>query len=297
MLSRRWFGILVAITALGPAGGPVRADTASKARFDALLAELQGDAALAAQIRGATDKPILPKGARRADAKARPSKLKISSRAERLIVAAEVTGQTVYTKRYQGPIWPKGRSGVTVGIGYDIGHTIPEQFWYDWKDFINLESLDRLMIGCEATGEEAELLLEAIRDVRIPWDVAYRQFVRQQLPREIGLAERSLPNFADLPEDSRGALVSLTYNRGASRFAAAADPDDELDRGREMRAIYAHMQTRNFASIPNELIAMRRIWADNPDMTGVVKRREAEAALFQIGMDGLGDIPTGIVIR
>jgi hypothetical protein len=283
--------------AAGGLAPPASAALADQARFDTLLAEFQDDAALAAGIRAGVDKPILPKGARRADAKAKPSKLKISSRAERLIVAAEVTSQAVYVKRYQGPIWPKGRSGVTVGVGYDIGHTIPEQFWRDWKDYLHAEVLDRLMICCEVTGGEAETLLEAVKDIRIPWDVAYRQFVVQQLPREIGLAERSLQNFAQLPEDCRGALVSLTYNRGASRFAAPRDPDDGLDRGREMRAIFGHMRDGAFAAIPQELMAMRRIWTGNPDMAGVVKRREAEAVLFQIGLDSSDAIPTGIVIR
>jgi GH24 family phage-related lysozyme (muramidase) len=267
------------------------------AKFNALLAGLQGDPDLAAGAKEGADKPILSVAARRAGAKTKPSKLKISNRAMRLIVTAEVTSPAVYAKRYQGAIWPKGQSGVTVGVGYDIGHTIPEQFWSDWKPYLPHETIDRLMIGCETTGEDANFLLEALRDIKIPWDIAQKQFEQRQLPREIGLAERSLPNFAELPEDCRGAIVSLTYNRGAAGFQAA--PLDEPEgRRKEMKAVYDLMVARNFAAIPEQFLSMRRLWADKPSMAGVVLRREAEATLFQIGLDGRADLNLqGIVIR
>lgn len=273
-----------------------RADD-SLARFNALLAGLQGDPNLAAGAKEGADKPIMTVSARRAGAKVKPSKLKISNRAVKLIVSAEVTSPDVYTKRYQGAIWPKGQSGVTVGVGYDIGHTIPEQFWNDWKPYLPHELLDRLMIGCETTGEEAALLLEALQDIKIPWSVAQKQFEQRQLPREIGLAERSLPNFAELPEDCRGAIVSLTYNRGTAGFQAGP-LDEPQGRRREMKAIFDYMDARDFAAIPAEFLKMRRLWEGKPSMTGVVLRREAEAALFQIGLDSRVDLNAqGIVIR
>lgn len=267
------------------------------ARFNALLAGLQGDPELAERAKEGADKPVLPAAARRAGAKTKPSKLKISNRAAQLIVTAEVTSPNVYTKRYQGAIWPKGQSGVTVGVGYDIGHTVPEQFWNDWKPYLSQEMLDRLMIGCEATGDEAAFLLEALRDIKIPWEIAQKQFEQRQLPREIGLAERSLPNFAELPEDCRGAIVSLTYNRGTAGFQLA--PLDEPEgRRKEMKTVYDLMVARNFAAIPGEFLKMRRLWDGKPSMKGVVLRREAEAALFQIGLDSQADLNLqGIVIR
>jgi GH24 family phage-related lysozyme (muramidase) len=267
------------------------------ARFNALLAGLQGDPELAARAKEGADKPVLTAAGRRAGAKVKPSKLKISNRSVKLIVSAEVTSPDVYTKRYQGAIWPKGQSGVTVGVGYDIGHTIPEQFWNDWKPYIPHEVLDRLMIGCETTGEDAALLLEALRDIKIPWNVAQKQFEQRQLPREIGLAERSLPNFAALPEDCRGAIVSLTYNRGTAGFQVAP-LDEPQGRRREMKAIYDFMDAGNFGAIPAEFLKMRRLWEGKPSMAGVVLRREAEAALFQIGLDSRVDLNAqGIVIR
>jgi GH24 family phage-related lysozyme (muramidase) len=297
MLTRRSLVLAAALGGFAAAiARPARAQD-SLSRFNALLSGLQSDPELALAAKPGADKTVMTVAARRADAKSRPSKLKISERASQLIVTAEVTSPKVYTKRYQGAIWPKGQSGVTVGIGYDIGHTVPEQLLRDWKPFVPHEVLDRLMIGCEATGEEAQLLLEALRDVKISWDIAYRQFTAQQLPREIGLAERTLPNFAELPLDCRGAIVSLTYNRGTAGFQAA--PLDEPEgRRKEMKAVYDMMAARDFAAIPDQFMAMRRLWEDKPGMAGVVLRREAEAALFQLGLDAMADLNLqGIVIR
>lgn len=293
MRTRREF---LALTAAALSVRPAFAQD-SLSRFNRLLAGLQGDPELAPGAKEASDKAVPSVAARRADAKSRPSKLKISNRSAQLIVSAEVTSPKVYTKRYQGAIWPKGQSGVTVGIGYDIGHAVAEQLKRDWTPFLGHELLDRLLIACEATGEEAQILLEALRDIKIPWDVAHRQFLQQQLPREIGLAERTLPNFAELPEDSRGAIVSLTYNRGAAGFQAA--PLDEPEgRRKEMKAIYDLMVARDFAAVPDQFLSMRRIWEGKPSMAGVVLRREAEAALFQIGLDSQTDLNLqGIVIR
>jgi hypothetical protein len=95
--------------------------------------------------------------------------------------------------------------------------------------------------------------------------------------RWVGLVERSLPNTGAIGPDCLGALVSLTYNRGASFGKAGA-------RYREMRNIKAHMAAKAFGDIPDEFRSMKRLW---PDMTGLQKRREREARLFQRGLAAL----------
>jgi hypothetical protein len=71
-----------------------------------------------------------------------------------------------------------------------------------------------------------------------------------------------------------GALVSLTYNRGAS-FGKQAD------RYREMSSIKAHMENSQFAKIPGEFRSMKRLW---PGVRGLQERREFEARLFEKGL-------------
>ncbi len=45
----------------------------------------------------------------------------ISKKAIEMIIKHEVGGRAVYEKRYQKPIWAGGDSGVTIGLGYDVG--------------------------------------------------------------------------------------------------------------------------------------------------------------------------------
>jgi hypothetical protein len=59
--------------------------------------------------------------------------LSISPPALALIVGFEVSGEQAYTNKNTRPIWPQGQSGVTVGIGYDVGHHTGEQLRKDWE--------------------------------------------------------------------------------------------------------------------------------------------------------------------
>ena len=43
-----------------------------------------------------------------------------------------MTGEQAYTKKYRKPVWPKGQSGVTIGIGYDVGYASKPQLRADW---------------------------------------------------------------------------------------------------------------------------------------------------------------------
>lgn len=97
------------------------------------------------------------------------------------------------------------------------------------------------------------------------------------IPRWVALVEKSLPNIGDIGPDCLGALVSLTYNRGAS-FSKPGD------RYREMRDIKDHMTAREFAQIPDDIRSMKRLW---PDVPGLQNRREREAQLFENGLASL----------
>ncbi|MEJ2117138.1 MAG: CHAP domain-containing protein, partial [Alphaproteobacteria bacterium] len=52
----------------------------------------------------------------------------ISDEAFDLIVEFEVTNQQVYEGKYRKAVWPGHSSGVTIGIGYDVGHVSKSQF-------------------------------------------------------------------------------------------------------------------------------------------------------------------------
>jgi GH24 family phage-related lysozyme (muramidase) len=257
---------------------------ALEVRFDQLLARLQARADLLSASRVYREGKIFALAEGRAlAARPSPSKTPISMRATDLIVACEVTSQKKYTHSYQRATWPGGASGATIGVGYDIGYVTIDWLRQDWQDYVSDEAIANLGTACGVTGRRARQLIPKLGDVVIDWTIADRQFLEQVQPRYVGETENALPNTNLLNPDCLGALVSLVYNRGAS-FSTGHNPKtDPLDRFREMRAIKAHMQSKEFSSIPAEIRGMKRLW-DPASMAGLVQRRELEAALFELGI-------------
>lgn len=202
------------------------------------------------------------------------SGLLISERAYDLIISFEVSSEAVYNKRYRHPEWPGGRSGVTVGIGYDVGYASAAQITNDWTGQIDAAMIQSLQDVRGLKGQEAQNALGRVRNVDVPWASAINVHQKTVIPRWVGIVTHALPNHDKLSADSLGALVSLTYNRGAS-YAAAGN------RYEEMRAIKQCMETENFAGIPGQIRAMKRLW---PNVQGLLIRRDREADLFKAGL-------------
>jgi hypothetical protein len=99
------------------------------------------------------------------------------------------------------------------------------------------------------------------------------------------LVLRSLAHARELDANCFGALFSLVYNRGAS-FTFAGD------RFREMRSIRSHMHDRSLAAIPGDFRAMKRLW-QGQGFEGLLKRRDAEADLFQRGLTAAAPAAAG----
>lgn len=210
----------------------------------------------------------------------------ISQDAVDLIVREEVSSKAVYEHKYQHPEWPGGRSGVTIGIGYDVGAGVSSkaQLMSDWAGHIPDAMITALEPCIGVTGERARVMLPSVRGkVTVPWEAAMIVFMRVDVPRWYARCKKSLLNFEELPPDCKGALVSLAYNRGIS-FERGGD------RYREMRAIHSHMAARSFASIAGEFRSMKRLWTD-----GLVGRREHEAVMFARGLAHPAPAPAGPV--
>jgi GH24 family phage-related lysozyme (muramidase) len=204
-----------------------------------------------------------------------PSATPISQRAFDLIVFFEVTSKQTYTQKYRKPIWPQGASGVTMGIGYDVGYASRAQLWDDWRGIIPDQMIQALERAIGVTGTPAKALASALGGVvDVDWEAAISVHRNRVMPRWIALVERSLKNTAAIGPHSLGALVSLTYNRGAS-FGK------DGDRYREMRTIKEHMAAKTFDKISDDFRAMKRLW---PNVQGLQLRRDREAQLFEDGL-------------
>jgi hypothetical protein len=206
-----------------------------------------------------------------------PSNRAVSKRAVDLLIGFEVSSPALYHKRYERPVVPGGESGLTIGVGYDLGYVSKVMCKDDWSPYLTPDQVTALLKVCTKVKAEAKAARASVSAIVIPWDVADQQFRVCILPRYVAMTLYRLPNASKLSDDSLGALVSLIYNRGAS-FTKPGD------RYKEMRAIKDHLENEEFDQIPGEIRAMKRIWLGKPDLAGLLTRRDLEAQLFEIGL-------------
>jgi len=213
---------------------------------------------------------------------------RVSDRAFKLIVDYETGGKTFYEQVIKSrPIWPKEASGITIGFGYDLGYVSLAEYRRDWAGVIATLTATQTTameacIGFHSGKDSAATmlrLLAAVKGLVFSWDDSQVVFKAKTLPKFALLTEQSLPNCNLLNGDCFGVLVSLTFNRGAS-YGKSHKPGDVKDRYREMRAIRADMDAKNFADIPKQLKDMIRIWVGTAVETGLRRRRIDEANLF-----------------
>lgn len=253
--------------ALGQAGRAVAADGD---RLSSLLAQLEADPSLVEdswQYRS----PEISRGV----GTGRASTRRISARATDMIIQFEVVSRQRYERLYSRPIWPKGKSGVTIGIGYDLRFVNRAMLERDWGKLLDAPTVARLAQVLRKGGVVARDALPLVREVQVPWTPADAQF-RAFVPYAVAQTEDVFANSGALSDDSFGALVSLVYNRGAAIPRGS-------DSRREMLAIHDLMAAKNFAAVPAQIRSMKRLWP-GPDARGLIIRREAEAVLFEVGM-------------
>lgn len=209
-----------------------------------------------------------------------PSNLSISGDSKKFIMFYEVTGEGNYNKKLKSPIWPGEDSGVTIGIGYDLGYASQADLQGEWGNYVHPFIIKRLAVACGKRGKDAQNILTDLKNVHIEWEDAYKQFTEKLLPVFVALTETFCDNLEDIHEDCRGALTSLVFNRGT----ALELKNDPLDSRREMREIKDLMKKKQYSGIPQKFLDMQRLWKGNSKVRGVVDRRAGEAALFERGL-------------
>jgi hypothetical protein len=202
----------------------------------------------------------------------------LSKKSLDLILEFEVGGgENYYNKFLKNPAWPEGQSGVTIGVGYDLGYVNKTEFSEDWKD-LPKEIFNRLYKVVGIKGYNAKNLIRGLKDITIPWDLALKVFNNKTVTKFYNLTQQTFPNFDNLPEDAKGGLVSLVFNRGAAL---------EGDRRREMKLIRDGMKLvsnydqKALTFIANQIRNMKRIWIGGSIEKGMSRRRDAEAKLIE----------------
>jgi GH24 family phage-related lysozyme (muramidase)/peptidoglycan hydrolase-like protein with peptidoglycan-binding domain len=215
--------------------------------------------------------------------------MRSSQKALDLIVAEEVTSEAVYTAKYQHPEWPGLQSGVTIGIGYDCGYATASRIAQDWGPHLPASAVALLQTTSGKVGAAAHAALAGVRSVTVPWSAAMAVFEERDMPKWEAGVLKAIPSAAELPPDCFGVITSVAYNRGVS-FTKAGD------RYKEMRDIRTHITNGDWASVPDDLRSMKRLWdgSTGKRTSGLVNRREHEAALFEEGLEG-APIPEAVV--
>jgi hypothetical protein len=198
-----------------------------------------------------------------------PCSLEVSQSGLDLLVAFEVSSPAYYAKKLRRPCWPGGESGVTIGIGYDVGVTSAKQIEQDWRGQLTDEAVDRLLTVQSITGVRAKQLARDLSDVDVAFDIAQTVFYRCTVPQ---FARRTLdvyPRVDRLPPDAQAMVLSLVYNRG-TRLSGS--------RRQHMAALKPLIARGDLAAMAGQFELMTELW---PDVPGLCARRRKEAAMIR----------------
>jgi Putative peptidoglycan binding domain len=196
----------------------------------------------------------------------------LSYKAIELILEFEIGGgKQYYEKFFKRPIWPEGASGVTIGIGYDLGYNSVEVFNQDWHKLGDVEQ-KRLSDCCGLKEDAAKQRLASVRDIMISWELAWEVFNVVTVPKFYNFTKEAFPGFEELPADVQGGLVSLVFNRGTSM---------QGNRRLEMRVVRDLVTKKNVRKIAEQIRKMKRIWLGTTIEEGMNRRRDAEADLIE----------------
>jgi len=187
----------------------------------------------------------------------------------------EVGSCAEYETECSRPAWPGVESGVTIGVGYDLGQE--SGFEADWSDVLTPDQMSALTPWVGIRGEAAKPGVAALAGITIPWNAAWTAFIRRSLPDYISETRNAFAGWDRLPKLCFGVLVDLVYNRGAGM----TDSPPGSGNRQEMRDIRDAVASGQFQTIPASLRAMKRLWPNAPGLQG---RRDREAALFEEGL-------------
>lgn len=196
--------------------------------------------------------------------------LRISTESKTLIVEFETGGQAYYRKALAKPSWPGGASGVTVGIGYDVGYNTRAQVLADWQALPESHR-NALASSAGIKGVAAKPRASALKWIVVPWETAETVFVANTMPRFGKMTSTAFSGITGKHGHVQGALLSIVFNRGASMSG---------DSRREMRSIRSSVATGNIRAIPGQIRAMKRLWYGK-GLDGLLRRRDAEARLVE----------------
>lgn len=200
-----------------------------------------------------------------------PLGLTLTSDGVAAIVRYEIGSDAHYRRELQQPSWPGGESGVTIGIGYDLGYTSVERFAMDWQEYLSTAEFDQLSAVCTMKKSAAREVSSNLQHISISLPKARKVFRHSSLYEYARRAKKAYPGLESLEPDAQSAIVSLVFNRGTSMRGPSR---------KEMLNIRELVDACDHEGIACEIESMKRIW-EGRNLNGLLKRRDAEAAMVR----------------
>ncbi|WP_035477419.1 glycoside hydrolase family protein [Aliagarivorans taiwanensis] len=237
---------------------------------------VEADGQLGPQTLSAIEKAVFGKEGHGSPVQAGPAQLglRLSKSGIEQIVAYEIGSPAYYDKQLQSPCWPGGQSGVTIGIGYDLGYASRSQFAEDWQPLPDAVKHTLIkVLGLK--GHKAKRQIASLRNIKIPYAVALDVFTRSSLPSYASKTLKAYPGLDQLHPDAQVALISLVYNRGTSTKGATRT---------EMLNLRRCVAESDYSAMAKNIRSMKRLWVGK-GLDGLLKRREHEAHLIETVTD------------
>ena len=187
------------------------------------------------------------------------------------VINFETGGKSYYEKFLKRLTWPKGQSGITMGIGADLGYMSQEEFQKFFSKYFTVEEnkLIKNVIGLK--GEKAKAALSEVRQIQLSWENASKAFVDWTLPKFWKMTKELWPGLEQLSEKAQVALVSIVFNRGSSTAGSTRT---------EMKNIKPLVINKDYKGIAEQVRSMKRLWVGK-NMDGLLARREKEARMIE----------------
>jgi hypothetical protein len=187
----------------------------------------------------------------------------------------EISSPKAYRQKYVHPVWPSAKSGITIGIGYDLQFADRAALDADWGDVLSAGVTERLVAVSGQKG--SEVWRAQVADIDVPLLGAVKVFLQRMMPKHIAYTRSTYPTLDTLPPHRRTALISVVFNRGN---------DLQGDRRREMKRIQELLEEGSLDLVADQIEAMTRLW-DPASEGGVIERRRREARLWRDGFEAL----------
>ena len=187
------------------------------------------------------------------------------------VIEFETGGKLHYNRFLKNLTWPKGKSGITMGIGADLGYMTHNEFEKYFSRYFTKEQNKRIKEVIGLKGGLAKLVLPKVKDIQLSWENASEAFVEWTLPKFWNMTMNLWPEFDKLHEKAQVALVSIVFNRGASTRGPSRV---------EMLNIKPLVLKKDYKGIAKEIRKMKRLW-ENKGLDGLLKRREEEAKMIE----------------